>query len=146
MLLPTGPVDPLGEIMKLTQTTALAALLAVGLACGYSSKSGMPAAAGNMPNIVSLVPSSTTAGMSMGPNGLMVTGANFNGNATINWNGTALTTTFVSATQMTATVPDADVAAKGMAAVTVKNPGTPSGMYGGGTSPATSNSMTFTVN
>jgi hypothetical protein len=76
----------------------------------------------------------------------MVTGANFNGNATINWNGTALTSTFVSATQMTATVPDANLATKGMATVTVTNPGTPGGMYGGGTSAETSNSMTFTIN
>lgn len=132
--------------MKLTQTISLAVLLAVGMACGYSSKAATPPVAGTMPNIVSLVPGSTTAGTSLGPNGLMVTGANFNGNATINWNGTALTSSFVSATQMTATVPDANLATKGMATVTVTNPGTPGGMYGGGTSAETSNSMTFTIN
>jgi len=82
----------------------------------------------------------------LGANGLMVTGTNFNGNASINWNGTALTTTFVSGTQLTATIPAADVASAGTAAVTVTNPGTPGGVYGGGTAAETSNSMTFTIN
>jgi len=33
-----------------------------------------------------------------------------------------------------------------MAAVTVTNPGTPGGIYGGGTAAETSNSVTFTIN
>lgn len=132
--------------MKIAKTIFLAALLTMGVACGYSSKPTTPASPGTMPNIVSLVPSSTTAGTSLGPNGLMVTGANFNSNATINWNGTAVATSFVSGTQLTATLPDADLAAQGTATVTVTNPGTPGGIYGGGTSPETSNSMTFTIN
>jgi hypothetical protein len=132
--------------MNIAKATALAALLALGMACGYSSKSTMPATPGTMPNIAALVPNSATAGTSLGPNGMMVNGANFNSNATINWNGTAMTTTVVSATQMTATVPDANIAAKGMATVTVTNPGTPGGIYGGGTAAETSNSMTFTIN
>jgi hypothetical protein len=76
----------------------------------------------------------------------MVTGTNFNSNATINWNGTALTTAHVSGTQLTATVPDADTATAGTFQVTVTNPGTPGGQYGGGTAAETSNMMTFTVN
>ena len=132
--------------MKLTKTIFLAALLAAGMACGYSAKKTTPPVAGTMPNIAALVPSSTTAGTSLGTNGLMVTGANFNNNATVNWNGSALVTTFVSNSQMTATVPDANTAAKGMATITVTNPGTPGGIYGGGTSAETSNSMTFTIN
>jgi hypothetical protein len=132
--------------MNIGKATALAALLALGMACGYSSKSTMPATPGTMPNIAALVPNSATAGTSLGPNGMMVNGANFNSNATINWNGTAMATTVVSATQMTATVPDANIAAKGMATVTVTNPGTAGGIYGGGTAAETSNSMTFTIN
>jgi hypothetical protein len=132
--------------MKITNTLVLAVLLAVGLACGYSSKATTPPAAGTMPNIAALVPNSTATGNTLGTNGLMVTGANFNANATINWNGTALATSFVSGTQLTATIPSADVASAGTAAVTVTNPGTPGGQYGGGTSPETSNSMTFTIN
>jgi hypothetical protein len=135
--------------MQTAKTFVLVTLLAAGLACGgYNSKSTpiTPPAAGTKPNIGALVPASATAGSSLGTNGLMATGTNFNSNATINWNGTALTTTFVSTTQLTATVPDADTASAGTAAVTVTNPGIPGGIYGGGTSPETSNSMTFTIN
>lgn len=133
--------------MKTAKTLVLVSLLVAGLACGYSSpKSTTPPSPGTKPNIGALVPTSATAGSSLGTNGLMATGTNFNSNATINWNGTALTTTFVSATQLTATVPDADLSSSGTAAVTVVNPGTPGGIYGGGTSPETSNSMTFTIN
>jgi len=130
--------------MKTTKTIFLAILLAVGAACGYSSKSTTPPAAGAMPNISALVPNNANAGST----GVVLTvnGTSFNGNATINWQGTALTTTHVSANQLMTTVPDADVATAGTAAVTVTNPGTPGGIYGGGTSPETSNSMTFTIN
>ena len=130
--------------MKLTKTIFLALLLAVGAACGYSSKSSTPPAAGAMPNISALVPNNANAGST----GVVLTvnGTSFNGNATINWQGTALTTTHVSANQLMTTVPDADVATAGTAAITVTNPGTPGGIYGGGTSPETSNSMTFTIN
>jgi hypothetical protein len=132
--------------MKIAQALFVAALLVAGMACGYSSKPTTPAAAGTMPTIAALVPASTTAGMSLGTNGLMVTGTNFNSNATINWNGTPLTTAHVSGTQLTATVPDSDTATAGTFQVTVTNPGTPGGMYGGGTAAETSNMMTFTVN
>jgi hypothetical protein len=130
--------------MKITKTVFLAALLALGLACGYSSKATTPAAAGTMPNITALAPDSSAAG-SIGVV-LTVNGTNFNSNATVNWAGAALTTTFVSANQLTANVPDSDVANSGTATVTVTNPGTPGGIYGGGTMAATSNSMTFTIN
>ena len=132
--------------MKITKTIILATLLAAGLGCGYSSKATTPPAAGTMPNIAALVPSSTATGNTLGTNGLMVTGTNFNANATVNWNGTALATSFVSGTQVTATIPAADVASAGTAAVTVTNPGTPGGQYGGGTAAETSTSMTFTIN
>jgi hypothetical protein len=69
----------------------------------------------------------------------------FNTNATINWNATALTTSRVSANQLTVTIPNADLATSGTAAVTVTNPGTSGGIYGGGTMAETSNSMTFTI-
>jgi hypothetical protein len=132
--------------MNIAKTLFVAALLVAGMACGYSSKPTTLPASGTMPTIAALVPASTTAGMSLGTNGLMVTGTNFNSNATINWNGTALTTAHVSGTQLTATVPDADTATAGTAQVTVTNPGTLSGQYGGGTAAETSNMMPFTIN
>jgi hypothetical protein len=132
--------------MKIANTIILAVLLTAGLACGYSAKATTPPTAGTTPNISALVPNSTTTGNTLGANGLMVTGANFNSNATINWNGMALSTTFVSNSQLTATIPATDVASSGTAAVNVTNPGTTGGLYGGGTAAETSNSMTFTIN
>lgn len=135
--------------MKLAHTRMkalfLAALLAAGVACGYSSKSTTPATAGTVPNVSELAPNSATAG---GPAFVLtVNGANFNSNAVINWNGTAQTTTMVSpGTQVMATIPAANIADSGTVSVTVTNPGTPGGQYGGGTMAETSNSMTFTVN
>ena len=67
---------------------------------------------------------------------LTVTGTNFNSTSVVNWGATALTTTFVSATSLTAQVPQTLYAAAGTAKVTVVNGGT-----GGGTSAQ----MTFTI-
>jgi hypothetical protein len=56
-------------------------------------------------------------------------GSGFVSGATINWNGTPLTTTFVSVDELTATVPASDIANPSTASVTVTNPAP-----GGGTS------------
>ena len=53
---------------------------------------------------------------------LTVTGSNFVSGASVRWNGSARTTTFVSASQLTATIAAADIAAAGTAQVTVANP------------------------
>ncbi len=53
---------------------------------------------------------------------LTVTGANFvNGASTVNWNGTPLATTFVSSDQLTATVPEGQIATAGTGWITVSN-------------------------
>jgi len=130
--------------MKITHMIVLTTLLAAGLACGYSKKATTPAAPGTMPNISALVPNSAASGSKN--NTLTINGTHFNGNASVNWNGTALTTQPISANQVMAAIPDGDVASPGTAAVTVTNPGTPGGIYGGGTAAETSNSMTFTIN
>jgi hypothetical protein len=77
---------------------------------------------------------------------LTVNGTNFNRNATINWSGTAQTTSYVSGGQLTATIPASAIATAAAVTVTVTNPGTAGGTYGGGTSAEISNSMTFTIN
>ena len=69
---------------------------------------------------------------------LTVNGTNFIASSVVRWNGVALTTTFVSATQLTAAVPAADVASGASVPVTVFNPAPD-----GGTSPTP---QTFTVN
>jgi hypothetical protein len=88
-----------------------------------------------VPDLTSLDPSSATAG---GPAfTLTVNGSSFVSNSVVRWDGTDRTTTFVSSTQLTADIPDTDIAAEGTSDVTVFNP-TP----GGGTSGA----LTFTTN
>jgi hypothetical protein len=130
--------------MRTAKTVLLAGLLAVGLACGYSKHATTPTAAGTMPNITALSPTSVPAGSTNVV--VTVNGTNFNGNAAVNLNGAAQTTTHVSANQLMANIPDADVTTAGTVTVSVTNPGTAGGIYGGGTSAETSNSMTFTIN
>jgi hypothetical protein len=130
--------------MKIAKAIFLAVLLAAGMACGYTSKATTPPAAGTMPDIAALAPASTNSG---GPAFVVtVNGTNFNSNAVINWAGAAQTTSFVSAGQLTATISATDIATAGTAAVTVTNPGTTGGVYGGGMAAEISNSMTFTIN
>jgi len=87
-----------------------------------------------VPVATSLSPTSQTAGTSAFT--LTVTGSKFVGASTILWNGTALTTTFVSGTQLTASVPSADIATPGTANVSVFN-----SKPGGGASGV----LTFTI-
>jgi hypothetical protein len=47
---------------------------------------------------------------------------------------------------LTATIPASAVSASGTVPVTVTNPGTPGGQYGGGTTAVTSAPMNFTIN
>jgi hypothetical protein len=127
-------------------TTALTALIAFTLACGYSSPATTPAVAGTMPTISELAPDNTNSG---GPAFVLtVNGSNFSSKATINWNGSVQTTTYVSASQLTATIAATDITAPATVPVTVTNPATAgTGAYGsGGTTAATSTAMDFTVN
>ncbi|NJO13636.1 MAG: hypothetical protein HC872_09430 [Gammaproteobacteria bacterium] len=88
-----------------------------------------------VPATSGLAPTAATAGGAAFT--LTVNGSNFASTAVVRWNGANRTTTFVSASQLTATIPAGDIAAAGTASVTVFNPAP-----GGGTS----NAQTFTVN
>ncbi|MBZ5621856.1 MAG: cell shape-determining protein, partial [Acidobacteriia bacterium] len=85
------------------------------------------------PTISTLLPANATAGAAAFT--LTVNGTGFLNGVVVNWNGTSRTTTFGSATQLTAAITAADIATAGTAPVTVVNPG-------GGTSGAS----TFTIN
>src|SRR5438034_3774046 len=88
-----------------------------------------------VPTVTSISPTCATAG---GPQfTLTVNGTKFVSAATVNWNGTPLATTFVSSTQLTATVPAALIATAGTASITVVNPSP----GGGSSTPA----VTFTI-
>ncbi len=74
-----------------------------------------------VPAVSSLSPPSAPAGGTAFT--LTVNGTNFVSGATVQWNGTALATTFVSAMQLTAVVPATLITSGGPASVTVVNPG-----------------------
>jgi hypothetical protein len=80
-----------------------------------------------MPAIASLAPSSVTAGAAAFT--LTINGTNFISTSTVKWNGSNRPTSYVSATQLTASIAAADIATPTYAAVTVANPAP-----GGGTS------------
>ncbi|MGH9938010.1 MAG: IPT/TIG domain-containing protein, partial [Blastocatellia bacterium] len=87
------------------------------------------------PAITSLSPSSAIAGDD--PFTLVVTGSNFVAGSVLQWNGAARPTTVVSATELRAEIPAADVASAGDVTITVFN-----AAPGGGVS----NALQFTVN
>jgi hypothetical protein len=87
------------------------------------------------PTVASISPASVTAGGAAFT--LTVNGTNFVSTSVVNFNGVAKTTTFKSASQVTAAIAAADIATAGAINVTVTNPAP-----GGGTSSITQ----FTVN
>jgi len=110
-------------------------LLLAGCGSGGGGGTGSGGSQSDSPQLTSVSPTSQTAGT--GAFTLSATGSNFATNSVIQWNGSALTTTFVSATSLTAQVPGSDVAAGGNEEITVSTSGA-----GGGTSGA----VPFTVN
>ncbi len=94
---------------------------------------------GQKPNPVPTITSIDQTSKMVGDSGftLTVDGTNFMNSSVVQFNGTSRTTTYVSATQLTADIPSSDLAIAGTFPITVFNP-TP----GGGTS----SPQTFTVN
>ena len=87
-----------------------------------------------VPTLTTLSPTSVVAGNPTFT--LTVNGTGFVTASVVRWNGSDRSTTFVSKTQLTASIQAADVATAGTAQVTVFNP-TPAG--------GTSNALTFTI-
>jgi hypothetical protein len=81
----------------------------------------------SVPVVMSLTPSWTSPGGSGVQ--LSVGGSGFSANSQVQWNGTALSTTFVSGHELNAGIPAANLASEGIASVIVTNPSP-----GGGTS------------
>jgi IPT/TIG domain-containing protein len=130
--------------VKILKPVLLFGLIALTLGCGYGSHSTTPAMPGIVPAINQLAPANTAAGGQAFM--LTVNGTNFSASSSVNWNGSARTTVHMSASQIVGMINAADIAASGTAQVTVTNPGTPGGIYGGGTQAETSAPMTFTIN
>jgi len=98
---------------------------------GGSSSTSNPPAANPVPSISSLSPSFASTGGAAFT--LTVNGNNFISSSAVQWNGSSRTTSYVSATKLTAAVTEADIAVAGTSSVTVVNPAP-----GGGTSPSAS--------
>ncbi len=107
------------------------ACIAWTVGCGGGSGGSPNPPSNPTPSLSSLTPNTATAG---GPAlTVTVSGSNFISSSTVQWNGSARPTTYVSATSLQVAITAADIATPGTAAVTVSNPAP-----GGGTSaPAT---------
>jgi hypothetical protein len=91
-----------------------------------SVPSAPPVPAHNAPVISALAPASAIAGSSGFT--LTVNGSAFDSDATVQFNGNALTTTFVSSSKLTATVAANAIAAPGTASITIANPSSSGGL------------------
>jgi hypothetical protein len=99
---------------------------------GGGTSASLPFTVNNpAPSLASLSPSSATAGS--GDFTLTVSGSNFVNGSVVQVGGSSRNTAFVSSTQLTATIPAADVASAGTISITVVN-----SAPGGGTSAAQS--------
>lgn len=88
-----------------------------------------------VPTVTALSPLTATAGTTAV--GLTITGRDFIGSPTVYWNGSALPTTLVSSTELSAQIPVSDLASVSQAMITVSNAGSTS---------LASNAVPFSVN
>src|SRR5579871_3613263 len=96
---------------------------------GTSGVAGFTVVAANpVPTVNSLLPVSVTAGTLSFT--LTVNGAGFIAGSVVNWNGSARSTTYVSATQLQAAITALDILTAGLAQVTVFNPAPGGGASG----------------
>lgn len=135
--------------MNMKMISIIAALLTIlASGCGYSTPKGTAPQPGVVPVIAELSPGDASAG---GPTFILtINGASFAAGAIVNFNGVHQTTTYVTAKQLTATIPASAITTAGTMPVTVTNPATPGagGIYGGsgGMTAETSNPMNFVIN
>jgi hypothetical protein len=102
---------------------------------GGPSGSTIPPPQNPLPVVTALTPSSVVVGSAKTP--VSITGSGFITSSTVQWNGTALATTYGSAISLSATIPANDLASAAVAMLTVVNPAP-----GGGVSSA----VRFSVN
>jgi len=108
-------------------------LTLVALGCGYSSSMhNYKMTTGTAVQMSQIVPNTATAGT----DGFMLTvnGSGFSSNSVVYWNSMALSTTFISGSQVVAAVPASEIAMSATVQVYVNSNG------------MASNMMTFTVN
>ncbi len=125
-----GRVPFFGRTLALT-CLILSMQFSAGCGGGSGSSSSPPPPPSNpVPSIISLSPSSATAGGTAFS--LTITGDNFVSSSSVTWNGSPVATTYSTSNQLQAQITAADIASSGSAAVSVFNPSP-----GGGNSGAT---------
>jgi hypothetical protein len=114
-------------LLKFLSLPALLVVFSLSLTgCSAGSSGGTTNSGGGSttqtpaPAVTGVSPANVPAGS--GPFTLTVTGSNFQSQSAISWNGTALPTTYVNATMLTATVPANLAASTSVANVMVTNP------------------------
>ena len=128
-------------VRKLAAAGIVSLLLLAGCGGGTSpSLINQPVSNGSnpAPTITTISPNSTVAGGAAFT--LTINGTNFVAGSMVNFGGSALATTYVNPTQLTAAIPAASIASTGTPAVTVTNPAP-----GGGTSKAINFTITGTT-
>jgi len=128
------------NILAITALTFSIFMAGCGSGSGSGGSSGDGSGGGQPPSnpvpaITSLSPNSATQGGNT--LNVTITGYNFISSSSVQWNGTARTTTYTSSTQLQVQIASADIANSGSAAVSVTNPSP-----GGGNSGAAE----FTIN
>jgi hypothetical protein len=110
-------------------------LVSLLVGCGGGAGTSTGGTPQDIPTLSNIAPSTAASGAVAVT--ITVYGSNFDPNfAVVQWNGNAVSSTWVNAAQMTATIPASDLATTGSAQVTVNNAGP-----GGGISAA----QTFTI-
>ncbi len=123
-----------GQFLRFCAVACIGALVLPFVNCGGGGESAPPVTPNPVPSLSSLTPATAPAGSRALT--LTVYGLNFISGSVVQWRGSSRTTTYVSSSQLTASITPDDLAAAGQAAVTVFNPAP-----GGGTSAT----MYFTV-
>lgn len=117
-------------ISVIPASSFLLSLVLVGCGGGAGSTNTNPIS-NPVPSVSSITPDSVQAGSTA--TSITVTGSSFMTSSTVEWNGTALATTYVSSTSLTAQVPASDLTSSGSATINVSNPA-PGGGVSNGTS------------
>ncbi len=113
----------MNRFLRLLLTGCAGAILLLTAACGgggSSSGGGGGGVQNPVPTISSISPSIALAGSRAFT--MTVTGSNFVSSSVVQWGSASKTTTFVSSTQLTASITAADIASAGIVGVKVVNP------------------------
>src|SRR5262245_30817554 len=94
--------------------------LAMGSCGGGGTSTTPPPTENPTPSISGIIPNNVTAGA--GDTSVTINGSGFIASSTTKWNATALNTTFVSGTQLTAVIPAAQLTGSSTDQITVLNP------------------------